>query len=295
MKNKKRYLLLAGILYQSLTSFAQNTSVADFTINSQQVSAYSATDFFTNNALELENHTVNNNHVVRYELSVTDATWHTLYSTGPVNGTPAQNIDLYHMCSNLNSAGCSSLSAGTKGTFGIILTTSTNHYGLNPSTYRALIKLVYPVANPPVSSFKINNNAVNAHTPVIFNGPQTMQLEYTGSGTVGDWRVDLLDPVTYAIDYTTDDVAGAMPASLDMYNWCNVSQSSVCSSLNAQVTGTFLVRLYESCCSAGDPDASISYGLITINPAVPAPSSPLSAAFTISNQNVSVQTATRFF
>lgn len=290
MKNIKRYLLTAGILYQSVMSFAQST--AQFTVNGSAVSTQSPLQCFTNNSLLLEDQSQN---ASLYTINIYDATFtNLLYSTGAfsVNGSLGE-IDVRNLCSIANNAACTAIPATATGTFGISETTATGPNDPNPSTYQGLITLSYP--SPVTSSFTINNNAVNTQTPLILNGPQSLELEFTGNGNTADWRVDVLDPNTGNLLYTTDDVSGQNPSTIDMWNMCNGSQSSACSSLNAQVTGTFMVRLYESCCSAGDPDASIYSGLVTINPAVTQPNGPLSAAFTINNENVSPQYVTSFF
>lgn len=280
----KKLLLTAALLYQSVMSFAQTS--ATFIINDLGVSVQSPLQCFTNNPLTLTDQS--QGPVAICTILITDPNFtNVLYSTGAFNvNNSIGDIDLYD---------ATSLPRGTTGTFGVVETVSSGPNDPNPSTYSGLITLALPTVNPATSSFTINNKAVSMQVPLVLNGPQTLELEYTGGGDVVTRRVDVLDENRENVLYTTDDVTGPMPSQIDMLNMCVGNQSGGCSSLNAQVTGTFVVRLSTSSTDLSGANVSIYEGLIRINPAIPPCNNQLTASFNIDNYPVSLQATPKFF
>lgn len=269
---KIRKLLLTGaLLYGSVAGFAQTTAL--FTVNDQAVSLQSPLQCFTNNPLMFQDQSQGG--VTNVTITIMDATFTTvLFTTGslPVNNN-AGEINLYD---------ATQLPKGTTGIFGIVETTSTGPNDPSPSTYSGLITLDPPTTNPANASFTINNKAVSMQSATDFNGPQSLELEYTGSGDVATYCVDVMDPSMENVIYTTGYIAGSVPARLTV------------PSLNAQTTGSYVVRLTASPSGFADPAESSYTGLINVNPAIP-PCNAIQPSFTIDNTPVSLQNTTQFF
>ncbi len=293
MKNIKRYLLTAGILYQSVTSFAQTT--ASFAINGLPVSSQSALQCFTNNPLVLDDQSQGN--IALCTISITDATFtNVLYSTGTFSvNNGIGEVNIYNWCNTINSSSCTALPFGTAGTFGVVEITSSGPNDPNPSTYKGLITLSQPVSNPAIANFTVNNNTLNSQTPVIFNGPQTLLVQDNSQGTIAYSRVEVWDATQSNELYSTGNMSGPLSAQFNLLNMCNGSQNASCTSLNTQSYGTFYVKLIETSTAFPDPNQSSYGGFIEITPAIQQCANPPQAGFKINGTNVSSQSPTPFY